>query len=165
MNMSYKVDQLQDNGVRVHLSGDISVGFSNELKQVLQGKERCFLSFQDVERLNSIGTRWLVEFVSELLATGAQVFFERCVPDVVEQVNMLPVLSAGVTVISVYANESCPKGHGVFYRLVHINQDLHFTVSGVPLLKPLHCRVCGAVLESEHLPEMYFYFATNGRSA
>lgn len=165
MSMTCKLVELPENAVRVYFSGDIAADFNTNLSQDLHGKDRYFIDFGDVLRMNSIGTRGLVELVSAWAASGGQVFFERCVPDVVEQVNLLPVLSDNVTVVSVYTDESCPNGHGVIARLVHIKEDLNFTSSGLPWLKPLQCRVCGSVLESEHMPEMYFDFAVNDRSA
>jgi hypothetical protein len=165
MALKYDTEDLPENAVRVTFDGDIAEDFSPDFIDILCTKSKCIFDFGNVTRMNSIGTRGLLELVFRIGSSGRQVYFERCVSDIVEQLNMIPSLADSVTVVSAYVDEDCPDGHSTAPRLINIPADLNFTASGSPWLKPRQCTVCGSVLESDHILELYLDFVVRSRSA
>ncbi|HEX6836652.1 MAG TPA: hypothetical protein VF334_08770 [Polyangia bacterium] len=172
---SWKVER-DGEWLRVALRGEIdeNADFS-ELHAALRGNVE--LSLEGITRINSCGVREWVNFVRGLDAVRA-LWFARCSPPVVLQLNTIYNFRGRARVSSFMAPYVCEACHGDEYKLLDVAEHFvdpighsarHSLAGGdsarsarvadwhahVPAFR---CRRCGGVMVFDELPERYLSF-------
>jgi hypothetical protein len=172
---SWKVERDGD-WLRVALRGEIdeNADFS-ELHATLRGNVE--LSLEGITRINSCGVREWVNFVRGLEAVRA-LWFARCSPPVVLQLNTIYNFRGRARVSSFMAPYVCEACNGDEYKLLDVAKHFgdqighsgrHSLADGdsarsarvadwrahVPAFR---CRRCGGVMVFDELPERYLSF-------
>jgi anti-anti-sigma factor len=106
----------------------------------------------DVDYINSIGVRTWIRFARRCDADGVQLTLVALSPVLVAQLNMIAGFVGGAKVRSVLAPFVCPACHTATSTLIDLDGDVHAS-----LAVPVPC-VCGAAMEFDDLPELYFAF-------
>jgi hypothetical protein len=106
--------------------------------------------------INSIGVREWMRFLRGLAATGARIRLENVAEVIVTQMNLIPDLRAGATVVSVQAPYACDKCGAELGMLVDIGQH----AEALRALQPptYFCPECGGVMRLADYPDRYFSF-------
>jgi anti-anti-sigma regulatory factor len=116
----------------------------------LQAKS-LVIDLSEVERINSIGVRQWMQFVSALGPT--QVQFERCSVPIVQQLNTIAKFRGQGIVASVFAPYYCIKCEHNHSRLIELSGD-------IPELEAaMQCPQCGGTLEFDDIAQTYLGFA------
>jgi hypothetical protein len=180
---SWKVEARDGEWLRVALRGEIdeNADFS-ELRATLRGNVE--LSLEGITRINSCGVREWVNFVRGLEGVRA-LWFARCSPPVVLQLNTIYNFRGRARVSSFMAPYVCEACHGDEYKLLDVAEhfgDLyghparHSLAGGdsarsarltdwrahVPAFR---CRRCGGVMVFDELPERYLSFLSEAELA
>ncbi len=161
---SWKVER-DGEWLRVALRGEIdeNADFS-ELRIALRGNVE--LSLEGITRINSCGVREWVNFVRGLEAVRA-LWFARCSPPVVLQLNTIYNFRGRARVSSFMAPYVCEACHGDEYKLLDVGE--HFpdltrrsvrvgalaSPSVLATVPAFRCRRCGGVMIFDELPERY----------
>jgi predicted RNA-binding Zn-ribbon protein involved in translation (DUF1610 family) len=145
---------IQQNGAH-HLCGVLNE--TANLSSLLKASEPLRLDMQEVSRLNSIGVRNLLKFLS---GWGGKAFsYERCPGEFIDQVNMIPALLGTKrqgTIKSLYVPYECPKCE----HEEEVLGDLAAYVPGIATgAFPQHkCPNCGDMMTV--VTDSFFVFAT-----
>jgi anti-anti-sigma regulatory factor len=139
----------------VALRGEINENADFEpLKQRLAGE--VVLDLEGVTRVNSCGVREWVNFVRRLDNVTA-LWFARCSPNVVLQLNTIYNFRGRARVISFLAPYVCETCHVDEYKVLSV--DEHFPDRRPTTPPPaFRCQRCGGVLVFDELPERYLSF-------
>lgn len=128
---------------------DVSADFS-ELVRRLRG--RAIFRLSEIHRINSIGVREWVNFVSNLPGV-TDLTFTHCAPAIVRQLNMIDNFRAGASIRSFYAPytcETCRISHDKLVDVSHLDDD------GLP--PEAVCSECKGPLLFDEDPERYLGF-------
>jgi hypothetical protein len=135
--------------VRLRLVGEIDE--SCDLRPIFNLPGFVWLDLGGVKGINSVGIRaWLEAFRG--VEEPPHVFFERCSPAVVSQINMIPAFAATGRLLSLYVPYYCPSCGEEFSELLSVEQ----VKCGTP--PDRFCGGCGGGLEFDGLPAQYFAF-------
>src|SRR4051812_27782907 len=176
---SWKVEARDGDSLRVALRGEIdeNADFS-ELRSQLRGNVE--LSLEGITRINSCGVREWVNFVRGLSDVRA-LWFARCSPPVVLQLNTIYNFRGRARVSSFMAPYVCEACHGDEYKLLDVAE--HFpdlarrsartgtplgalaAPSVLPTVPAFRCRRCGGVMVFDELPERYLSFLSEAELA
>jgi DNA-directed RNA polymerase subunit RPC12/RpoP len=106
--------------------------------------------------INSIGVREWLRFLRGLVATGSQIQLENVAEVLVTQMNLIPDLRLGATVVSVQAPYACERCGAEVSQLVDVAAHLE----QLRALKPpaFVCPECGGTLALADYPDRYFTF-------
>lgn len=150
---SWHVAARDGDSMRVELRGEIdeNADFS-ELKQTLRGQVE--LRLEGITRINSCGVREWVNFVRGLEAVSA-LWFSRCSPVVVLQLNTIYNFRGRAQVTSFMAPYVCEACHSDEYKLLDVSEHFPDRRAHVPAFR---CRRCGGVMVFDELPERYLSF-------
>ena len=153
---SWKVEAREGEWLRVALRGEIdeNADFS-ELRATLRGNVE--LSLEGITRINSCGVREWVNFVRELEGVRA-LWFARCSPPVVLQLNTIYNFRGRARVSSFMAPYVCEACHGDEYKLLVVDDHFPERASKPPSVPAFRCRRCGGVMVFDELPERYLSF-------
>jgi hypothetical protein len=173
---SWKVEAHEGDWLRVALRGEIdeNADFS-ELRATLRGNVE--LSLEGITRINSCGVREWVNFVRELPGVRT-LFFARCSPPVVLQLNTIYNFRGRARVASFMAPYVCEACHGDEYKLLDVAEHFgdqighsarHSLAEGASArsarvadwrahVPAFRCRRCGGVMVFDELPERYLSF-------
>lgn len=143
----WTVTDREDGGVDVCMDGEITetVDFDQITKR---SSGRIMLDLDGVRRINSFGVRNVLEF---LRAQDELVDVERCRPVMVQQLGMIPELSARVRVRSLYVPFECPRCFAAHEEIVTMGR-------GRPRLEPPQCPTCRAPMQLAEPEDRYFAF-------
>ena len=157
---SWKVEARNGDSLRVALRGEIdeNADFS-ELKHLLRGEVELVL--EGVTRINSCGVREWVNFVRGLDAVRT-LWFARCSPPVVLQLNTIYNFRGRARVTSFMAPYVCEACHGDEYKLLDVAEHFPDRRAHVPAFR---CRRCGGVMVFDELPERYLSFLSEAELA
>lgn len=170
---SWHVALRDGNAMQVELRGEIdeNADFS-ELRQALRGDVE--LGLEGITRINSCGVREWVNFVRGLDAVRV-LWFSRCSPVVVLQLNTIYNFRGRARVLSFMAPYVCESCHSDEYKLLDVAE--HFPeLSGPPAraarvadwrahVPAFRCRRCGGVMVFDELPERYLSFLSEAELA
>ena len=138
----------------VEIKGEINENADfSELRRQLYGD--VVLQLDGISRINSCGVREWVNFVRGLDAVGS-LYFARCSPTVVLQLNTIYNFRGRARVVSFLAPYVCEVCHVDEYKLLDVNE--HFHDRQHPSVPAFRCERCGGVLMFDELPERYFSF-------
>ena len=154
---SWKVEARNGDSLRVALRGEIdeNADFS-ELRAHLRGNVE--LSLEGITRINSCGVREWVNFVRGLDKVRT-LWFARCSPPVVLQLNTIFNFRGRAHVMSFMAPYVCESCHADEYKLLDVSQHFPDRRAHVP---GFLCRRCGGVMMLDELPERYLSFLAEG---
>jgi hypothetical protein len=157
---SWRVAAREGEWLRVELRGEIdeNADFS-ELRQTLRGNVE--LSLEGITRINSCGVREWVNFVRGLDAVR-MLWFARCSPPVVLQLNTIYNFRGRARVSSFMAPYVCEACHGDEYKLLDVHEHFPDRRAHVPAFR---CRRCGGVMVFDELPERYLSFLSEAELA
>jgi anti-anti-sigma regulatory factor len=170
---SWRVVGHEEGTLHVELRGEIdeNADFS-ELRQTLRGDVE--LGLEGVTRINSCGVREWVNFVRWLDAVTT-LWFVRCSPPVVLQLNTIFNFRGRARVRSFLAPYVCEACHADEYKLLDVEEHFgdqrgHSLGEGgsAPVadwhahVPAFRCRRCGGVLVFDELPERYLSFLAEG---
>jgi hypothetical protein len=155
---SWRVESREGEWLRVTLRGEIdeNADFS-ELRQTLRGNVE--LSLEGITRINSCGVREWVNFVRGL-SQVRQLWFARCSPPVVLQLNTIYNFRGRAQVSSFMAPYVCEACHGDEYKLLDVAEHFPDRRAHVPAFR---CRRCGGVMVFDELPERYLSFLSEAQ--
>jgi hypothetical protein len=150
---SWQVVDRNGSAMRVELRGEIdeNADFS-ELGAALRGDVE--LGLEGITRINSCGVREWVNFVRGLDAVRA-LWFSRCSPVVVLQLNTIYNFRGRAHVTSFMAPYVCEACHSDEYKLLDVTEHFPDRRAHVPAFR---CRRCGGVMVFDELPERYLSF-------
>src|ERR1700761_3070041 len=150
---SWRVIGEEHGALHVELRGEIdeNADFS-ELRQTLRGDVE--LGLEGVTRINSCGVREWVNFVRGLNEVRT-LWFVRCSPPVVLQLNTIFNFRGRARVRSFLAPYVCEACHADEYKLLDVDEHFPDRRAHVPAFR---CRRCGGVMVFDELPERYLSF-------
>jgi hypothetical protein len=150
---SWKVAPADGEWLRVELRGEIdeNADFS-ELRLTLRGNVE--LGLEGITRINSCGVREWVNFVRDLQGVR-HLWFARCSPPVVLQLNTIYNFRGRARVSSFMAPYVCEACHSDEYKLLDVAEHFPDRRAHVPAFR---CRRCGGVMVFDELPERYLSF-------
>lgn len=111
------------------------------------------LRLGEVTRLNSVGVREWLDFVSGLDAVD-ELVFSHCSTAIVGQLNAISDFAGPATIRSFYAPYHCPACDRSELRLVDL-QTHRPSAARVPRFE---CHDCSGPMELDDLPRRYFAF-------
>ncbi|MCC6810481.1 MAG: hypothetical protein IT381_23820 [Deltaproteobacteria bacterium] len=136
----------------IALKGDIDETASFAAILALDTKA-LVLDLSEVKRINSVGVREWVAFVSALTERNVDVVFERCSVPIVQQLNTIVSFRGRGVVASVFAPYYCRKCDHDHRHLLELSGDLP------ELDAAMHCPKCGGLLEFDEIAQTYLGFA------
>jgi hypothetical protein len=157
MQVKYKIER-EDKLDRVVFSGPLNENLGNNLANLHRevGKVVTFV-LKDIDYINSIGIRCWLEFLRNF-EEGRTLVYEECAPDVISQINMMPLIAGKAKVVSFYGTMACSECDEEHVKLFK-------TADGRAKLaeqaKTQNCPKCKATMELEEDPESFFNFLGN----
>lgn len=131
----------------------------NELLARLNATE-VVLDMEAVEYFNSLGIRAWAHFVKSLVA-GRTVSYERCPPDFINQINMMPLLAQSIKILSFSSEFICPDCN----HSQRNNFDAHLTKAQLlTAFEKATCSQCGSGLLPDEDPETILYFKSQQKT-
>ncbi|MDB4968950.1 MAG: hypothetical protein JWN44_4639 [Myxococcales bacterium] len=157
---SWRVAGREGDWLRVELRGEIdeNADFS-ELRQTLRGNIE--LRLEGITRINSCGVREWVNFVRGLEGVRS-LWFARCSPPVVLQLNTIYNFRGRARVSSFMAPYVCEACHTDEYKLLDVAEHFPDRRAHVPAFR---CKKCGGVMVFDELPERYLSFLSEAELA
>jgi hypothetical protein len=157
---SWRVAGREGEWLRVELRGEIdeNADFS-ELRSTLRGNVE--LRLEGITRINSCGVREWVNFVRGLEGVRA-LWFSRCSPPVVLQLNTIYNFRGRARVSSFMAPYVCEACHSDEYKLLDVAEHFPDRRAHVPAFR---CKKCGGVMVFDELPERYLSFLSEAELA
>jgi hypothetical protein len=154
---SWRVTGQEGDRLHIELRGEVdeNADFS-ELKQRLRGEVE--LGLEGITRINSCGVREWVNFVRGLRDVHT-LWFSRCSPPVVLQLNTIFNFRGRAHVASFMAPYVCESCHADEYKLLDVAEHFPDRRAHVPAFR---CRRCGGVMVFDELPERYLSFLAEG---
>lgn len=139
---------------RVTFSGSMDEYAEAEFTKIANGlPSKLIFDFSGIVALNSTGVNAWITFYKEIYKSRS-IVFENCTPEVIMQINMMPIFRGPAEINSVYAIYEClacmHKQRQLFVR----GQNL--PASSAELLPPVNCQACGQVSEMDQEPEDFF---------
>lgn len=118
--------------------------------------EKIVIDFSEVTSVNSLGVRAWINFMRNI--SSKTVSFEKCVPEIVNQINMIPSFRGKAKVESVYGDFSCNKcktelKHLFLTAEIAKNDDDEIEIPSVSCPK---CK--SSDMEFEEIEDTYFAF-------
>ena len=152
--LSWRVERLADGRLLVQIKGEINENADfSELSGKLRGDVE--LELEGITRINSCGVREWVNFVRGLEVRT--LWFARCSPTVVVQLNTIYNFRGRARVVSFLAPYVCEVCHIDEYKLLDVEE--HFATSrSHPSVPAFRCPRCGGVMMFDELPERYLSF-------
>jgi anti-anti-sigma regulatory factor/DNA-directed RNA polymerase subunit RPC12/RpoP len=139
---------------RLTLSGSIDEYAAAEFTKVADGLPSTLIfDFGGIVALNSSGVNAWITFYKEIYKSRS-IIFENCTPEVIMQINMMPIFRGPAVIHSVYANYVCSDCMHKQRQLFVRGQNL--PDSSAELLPPVNCQACGKVTEMDEQPEDFF---------
>lgn len=137
----------------VQLSGEFteSSNFGPLLSEL--AAPEVVLDLERITRINSVGLKEWLGFITALKRMGKALVLERCSVPVVAQLNMVSNFSGGAEVRTVLAPYLCPSCEHSQQRPVVVA-----SASVDELEAPVGCPSCGAQMEFDDLPELFLAF-------
>jgi serine/threonine protein kinase len=135
--------------IRIELKGEINE--TSILRSLFNHTGPIHLDLQGVSRINSVGLRAWIDAFRER-PPGVEIIFERCSPVLVNQIDILPLLTDDVRITSVMAPYCCTSCKRESLELVFIEE-----MDGChPPSR--QCVKCAGHLQFDGMPEEYFAF-------
>jgi hypothetical protein len=119
----------------------------------------CVFNFERVDFVNSCGVRSWINFMREF-SKDRKIQFERCTPEIVMQMNMIPSFKGNAVIGSVFGSYTCVKCSSHKSALFQAGKNLPASVD--INLAPVNCDKCGSAMEFDELEEEYFAFNMAG---
>lgn len=150
---SWRITGHEGGGLQIELRGEIdeNADFS-ELGHTLRGDVE--LTLEAITRINSCGVREWVNFMRGLTQVRT-LWFVRCSPPVVLQLNTIFNFRGRARVRSFLAPYVCEACHADEYKLLDVDEHFPDRRAHVPAFR---CRRCGGVMVFDELPERYLSF-------
>lgn len=153
MGLTFTIDQ-EAEWQRINLSGAINEEAEIQFERLKKLLARKFkINFAKVTSINSSGTRAWINFLREV-EVARTIVLEGCVPDIVEQINMIPSFKGMAKIDSVFGSFLCPE---CGERKLHLFSHQEIPKRGKKPT-PIICE-CGHKMQFEDEPELYFDFA------
>lgn len=154
--MDFRFKPLSPTSVGIELHGalneDAEAGLTKVLSELANFTE-VHVSFEHVSAVNSLGVRAWINFIRKAHAANRTIFFHRCPPDVVSQVNMIPSFVASAKIASFFVNYICPQCEFQEAKMVETKTLRPNQIPTAP-----HCSKCQTLMETEELEDEYFSF-------
>lgn len=159
MDITLQVNKKNDVDV-VRYLGPINEEAEVHLATLLENVgKKCIIDFQNVAYINSCGVRAWINFMREF-EKGRSIAFEKCTPEIVMQINMIPSFKASANILSVYGSYSCSNCSHHQTHLFEDGRDMPKSVDDqLPAVK---CEKCGSEMELDELEDEFFSFALQG---
>ena len=125
----------------------------NELLGRLNAKT-LVLDMQGVEYFNSLGIRAWANFVKPL-TEGRSVSYERCPPDFINQINMMPLLADSIRIQSFSSAFICPNCNHTQTELFDATQEKSDLIAA---FESKVCDQCGTELLPDEDPDTFLHF-------
>ena len=125
----------------------------NELLARLNATQ-VVLDMEAVEYFNSLGIRAWAHFVKSLVV-GRVVSYEKCPPDFINQINMMPLLAESIAILSFSSEFICPNCN---HSQCENFDALRTKVQLLNDFERATCSQCGAGLLPDEDPETILYF-------
>jgi hypothetical protein len=103
-----------------------------------------------VERINSVGVRTWLDFVTKCESSGTQLVFERCSPAIVLQISMISNFMGHAQVASVLVPYLCGACGAEHLQLAAITRG-----TPVAVARSVPCPKCGTPMQLDELEDMY----------
>lgn len=117
---------------------------------------KCIINFQQVEFVNSCGVRAWVNFMREF-EKNREIIFEKCIPEIVIQINMIPSFKGNAKIKSVFGPYTCPSCGHKQLQLLEDGVDFN-TVEKSITLREVKCEKCNTISELDELEDEFFGF-------
>lgn len=113
------------------------------------------INFKLVTSINSFGVHAWIGFIRKI-SVGRSLIFEECTPEIVSQINMVPIFRANASINSVYAAFACP-------HCGHVQHHLFVKGKNMPewldrAIEVVNCARCGAPSEMDSPQRDFFAF-------
>ena len=109
---------------------------------------------EGIERINSMGVKSWVQFMSSVEAAGRHIDYVRCSPVVVGQLNNVTTFRGTALVTSVMAPFLCPQCDHEATTVIDMSANAFEQIA-----RGKTCRSCGAAMEFDDLPAHYLSFS------
>ena len=125
---------------------------------VSQFPDEVWLDFLEVSRVNSLGVK---EWIKSISLSQSRLHYINCPSIIVDQFNMIPEFlgsNASIDSFEVYfACDECGHEDKRFYS-VGDGKDINPDTTDLDDFLHVNCIRCGADMELDHDPEIYFNF-------
>jgi hypothetical protein len=109
----------------------------------------------EIERINSCGVRDWVTWLGEMEKAGKSVYFVRCPPAIVSQVNLVNNFVGAGSIVNFYCPYFCSKCDDDNLLLVEVKEAL----GNLPFKAPMcRCPKCNFPMEFDEVENTYFAF-------
>ena len=152
--LEYKIETQKERAT-VHFTGKITDDVGTPLSRLafeLKDATHIYFNFRNVRNLDSLGIRRWVLFLREV-EQHAELFFEECTPEIVDQINVTPALLGQAFVSSFFTNYLC---QGCSASSVTLTETKTLAKGAYPT--PPTCSTCKTAMETEELESEYFQF-------
>lgn len=119
-------------------------------------RSKCLFNFAALTSVNSKGTAVWMSFL-RTFRDGREIHLEEVAPCFVALINMMPSLTMGVKVRSIFVPFGCDGCGMRLTKLIALGGATPPTLSS--LARSSHCSKCHELMELEEPPETYFLFA------
>jgi hypothetical protein len=143
---------IEGGGTRITLRGEIDES-SDLLKLAEELSGPVTLDMGGIRRVNSAGILLWQRFIAAVKDKVSPLVLERCSPQVVVQVSIVPGFLGPATVASAYAVYYCPKCSKDVMRLIDFSRDRSDQLDA-----PLLCDTCNQPMTIDELPQALKWF-------
>ena len=117
--------------------------------------QNVIINFGNVDKINSCGVLHWINFIGALCASR-QVRYEKCTPDIIQQINMIPRFTNTAEIVSVYARYVCTHcGHEQMYLFV---KGKNLPLAAQDGVSEVACSKCRKITSFQEVEEDYFAF-------
>ena len=134
----------------------VEQGLTYPTDEELAGTKEILMGFGDVELINSLGVRDLLNFLKILRGMDVQISYEKCAPLVVKQMSMLPEFITNVKIKSVIGPFFCEECDIEATHEIVVEGKAYDEV--VEETEGKKCAECSEDMEFDEPPESFFFF-------
>lgn len=153
--LTYRLHQ-KASELSIDLRGAVDEHAAKVLSELLArlNAVQVLLNMEAVEYFNSLGIRAWANFVKALVVKR-QVSYEKCPPDFMNHINMMPLLADSIAILSFTSEFVCPDCNHSQRELFDARKSKQELLSD---FERASCRQCGAGLLPDEDPETILYF-------
>jgi hypothetical protein len=141
----------------IHYAGPMNEEAGLHLLPLFEdARSKCMFNFAGVTSVNSKGTGIWMNFL-RTFRDGREIHLEEVAPCFVALINMMPSLTMGVKVRSIFVPFACDGCGMRLSKLIAFGGATPLSLSS--LARSSHCSKCHELMELEEPSETYFMFA------
>ncbi len=148
--------QEKNQQVAIKLLGPVDEHASKVLLELLTqlSPKDVVLNMEAVAYFNSIGIRAWINFVKPLV-DGRKAAYEKCPPDFINQINLMPLLAHSIQILSFMSEFVCQNCNHTQTQLFDAQKEKEVLLEEFEMLI---CEECGGDLSPDEDPQAILYF-------